>query len=214
MKNFHLVSSLYASIFFLGIFASEPAKAVYVVDTGPGPGPDTALSGIALGSTEWLAGEIILDQPYTITGVEGWMIPADGAGTLPITIVMYTDGGEIPGTEIFSANFSIDSSGSVGWYGVSGLVWDITAGSYWVSFEPRQCISPCTPLNDQALVYGPATTPLENYAFNEVLNGVWLEEDTLGMGIRVSAIPVPTALWLFVSGLLGLVGISRYKKAT
>ena len=34
-------------------------------------------------------------------------------------------------------------------------------------------------------------------------------------GIQISAVvPVPAALWLFSSGLLGLVGIARHKKAT
>jgi len=31
---------------------------------------------------------------------------------------------------------------------------------------------------------------------------------------NVSAVPVPAAVWLFGSGLLGLVGIARRKKAT
>lgn len=33
-------------------------------------------------------------------------------------------------------------------------------------------------------------------------------------GIEVSQIPVPAAVWLFGSGLLGLVGIARRRKAT
>lgn len=34
-----------------------------------------------------------------------------------------------------------------------------------------------------------------------------------GIGIEVNPIPVPAAVWLFGSGLLGLIGISRRKKA-
>ena len=33
-------------------------------------------------------------------------------------------------------------------------------------------------------------------------------------GIEISQIPVPAAVWLFGSGLLGLVGIARRRKAT
>jgi hypothetical protein len=29
----------------------------------------------------------------------------------------------------------------------------------------------------------------------------------------VSAVPIPTAIWLFGSGLLGLIGVARTKKA-
>ena len=46
-------------------------------------------------------------------------------------------------------------------------------------------------------------------------NGQWMVDPTLGkvsyVG-QVSAVPVPAAVWLFGSGLLGLVGISRRRK--
>lgn len=46
-------------------------------------------------------------------------------------------------------------------------------------------------------------------------NGRWLVDPTLGkvsyVG-TVSAVPVPAAVWLFGSGLLGLVGVSRRRK--
>jgi hypothetical protein len=32
-------------------------------------------------------------------------------------------------------------------------------------------------------------------------------------GIEISQVPLPAAVWLFGSGLLGLVGIARRKKA-
>jgi len=32
-------------------------------------------------------------------------------------------------------------------------------------------------------------------------------------GIEISQVPVPAAAWLFCSGLIGLIGISRRKKA-
>jgi hypothetical protein len=31
--------------------------------------------------------------------------------------------------------------------------------------------------------------------------------------ITVSSVPIPAAVWLFVSGLLGLIGIARHRKA-
>lgn len=40
------------------------------------------------------------------------------------------------------------------------------------------------------------------------------DQDVIALtNITIAAVPVPAALWLFVSGLLGLVGISRRKKA-
>ncbi|HYA38456.1 MAG TPA: VPLPA-CTERM sorting domain-containing protein [Candidatus Methylomirabilis sp.] len=51
---------------------------------------------------------------------------------------------------------------------------------------------------------------------NTFSNGKWVVDTSLGkvsyVG-SVSAVPVPAAVWLFGSGLLGLVGIGRRKKA-
>lgn len=44
-------------------------------------------------------------------------------------------------------------------------------------------------------------------------NGMWHVNGTTGTLSYVSAVPIPAAVWLFGSGLLGLVGISRRKKA-
>lgn len=42
--------------------------------------------------------------------------------------------------------------------------------------------------------------------------GQWVLDPTLGRVSYVSAVPIPAAVWLFGSGLIGLVGISRRKK--
>ena len=80
----------------------------------------------------------------------------------------------------------------------------------------------------------PSATPsIAALTFNALLPGtfdalidvsvfdVWADLDSnfittpvsVGTTIVVSAIPVPAAVWLFGSGLLGLVGIARRKKA-
>jgi hypothetical protein len=59
------------------------------------------------------------------------------------------------------------------------------------------------------------TAGFNSFEFREV-NGKGLEVLTIradDASLGVSAVPVPAALWLFGSGLLGLVGMSRRKKA-
>ena len=72
---------------------------------------------------------------------------------------------------------------------------------------------------------GVATNPaissaiITNAQATDLLAGLWYinihTQAFLGGEIRgqVSVIPIPAALWLFGSGLLGLVGIARRKKA-
>ena len=51
----------------------------------------------------------------------------------------------------------------------------------------------------------------QGFAGEESIIGYFNAEDEITSG--AAAIPVPAALWLFGSGLLGLVGIARRKKA-
>ena len=46
-----------------------------------------------------------------------------------------------------------------------------------------------------------------------VLNTTGTQSAELFIPDSISTVPVPPAIWLFISGLLGLVGISRRKKA-
>ena len=74
---------------------------------------------------------------------------------------------------------------------------------------------------DQRIFWAvPATGPEPNLFASQVIstgtfNGIY-ETDTNGnllIGRRVPEVPVPAAVWLFGSGLLGLVGMARRKKA-
>ena len=63
------------------------------------------------------------------------------------------------------------------------------------------------------------STTISNAQENDLLSGLWyinIHTDLFPAGeIRgqVQVVPIPAALWLFGTGLLGLIGISRRKKA-
>jgi len=67
--------------------------------------------------------------------------------------------------------------------------------------------------NDGRGIIQADASPFSWYSFdhaqNPAQNGFVIEQIT----ITTSAIPVPPAIWLFGSGLLGLIGIARRKKA-
>ncbi len=175
----------------------QNAHAALLIDTGPGSG-----GSMLLDSTQFLAAEFTLNQAYQITSVQGW-IHVFTAGAVNYKI--YSDGGVVPGTtQIYSTQYTIPAS-SDNWYGPSGLTWELSAGTYWLSIEPVSGLfsSKNTP-----------PSPLSNYAyFNSTLGSTWTEGNSFGVRIYAEPVPIPAAVWLLGSGLMGLVLIGRrFKK--
>jgi len=77
-----------------------------------------------------------------------------------------------------------------------------------------------TALNQRIFWFVPATGPDSNFFASQVIstgvfNGIYEtgSNGNLTIGRRVPEVPVPAAVWLFGSGLLGLIGVARRKKA-
>lgn len=205
MKNRISPNLVLATLALAVTLASATVNAA-IIDTGVPAGPAQTL----LSSTQWLAGEFTLTEAVVIDRAEMWLIPAFDAGSIPTTVAFYTDGGDIPGVEIGFGSFVMDTDPVYGWRGVSGLALALGPGTYWVSFEPRQCEAPCLPYNSQASALINAPSPLANYAFFEVVNGQWMGYDSNTVGYRLSAVPAPPAIWLLGSAL-ALLGAARQR---
>ena len=83
--------------------ASNDAQAVTIIDTGESPNTGPS-GGLVVGINQSLAAEFTLTQPYTLTDIEGF-IGGEVAGTG--TVAIYSDGGSIPGSELFSNAVSL-----------------------------------------------------------------------------------------------------------
>lgn len=192
-------------IYFLALILanlSAPSAATTIVDTGGNP------EGVYWGffSGQYFAGRFEVSSATTIASVSAY-IQNYGAEGL-VTTRVYSDGGNIPGQELFSGSFLLPGSSSLEWYGASGLAWNLSPGRYWLSFEPDSTIEAVSP--------GGAPSPLSKYSVHAL--GQWLDWgnafDDRGYGIRISstpslagAIPEPST-WACMLAGFGTIGLT------
>lgn len=169
-----------------------------------GPG-SSGVGGWTLAETQWLAAQFSLGAATTITDVQGWI----GGGPGSATAAIYTDGGDVPGFEFLSAEFT--AAAPEGWCGPAGLNWLLVPGDYWVAYQVQA---------GQTLfghMSNPSTFPLLNEAHGDA---PWVANDNLNFGVRifgttaVAAIPEPSTYALMLAGL-GFVAFvaNRRRKA-
>ncbi len=197
-------------LFLTSIVLNSSVFGNTIVDTGPGT---DAFGGYTLSQDQWFAGKFSTSEKFSITDVKGWMATTwygNGTGTA----VIYTDGGTIPDTELFSAKFTIPvTPGSISnrdWYGPSGLNWLLDPGTYWVAFEVRA--------GDglDGFMTSPVDSPIEVavYSYNRG-PGYQAYSPPIEVGFRIlsdpAPVPEPSTILLIGSGLLGLAGYGRKK---
>jgi hypothetical protein len=221
------MKKVFLLIFMLSVTIANNADASIIFFTGEVPyyesqEPGQPRGGWGLRYTQWLSTEFIIDQNTNLTSVYGYMssaekISADPAGLLTLTI--YGDGGETPdvNNQIYSNKFSVPyynlQVGYDGWYGISNLNEPLTPGFYWVAFEVRF-------LTDGDSYFGTmpefSPSPLLNTAVWHSGSGLYTAADYVGFGLKIegdiNAVPIPGGIWLFGSGLVGIIGLKRFKR--
>lgn len=189
--------------------SASPSQATVIADTGGNP----AGTPWAFARWQYFAGEVTLAQGYTINSVEGYFANSSGsAGT--VTAQLFSDGGNVPGTLLFSQAFNLNGVAPLDWYGATGLNWSVGAGSYWLAFAPDANVSGIWP--------GDAPSPLDEYA--QASGGAWQNVgpnafDYLDVGVRISgtpnvaaAVPEP-ATWLMMLVGFGAIGAALRRRS-
>lgn len=211
----------------LTLLLSINADAATIIDTGVAPCANSGCQGRILSYDSNYPGikyaaSFNLETDTTITDMEVW-INTEGNINRSFTMTLYQDiylDTSRTGQTIFSQNVIINDTGAGDrfnnqWQGLSSLELDLTSGSYWLSLEILE--------NNNYDGYI-ATTPygalstVGSYAiyYPIEVGDVWRERSDYNFAFRISDIspvPIPAAVWLFSSGLLGLVGVARRKKA-
>ncbi len=180
------------------------AGATLILDTGPNAVVDYAWE---LSSAQWLAGKFTTTQAWNFGAMQG-DIETIAAGLVNITI--YSGDGSAPGTALFTKSFMSEPAGWTDWQGTTGYAGTLPAGDYWISFEVP---GSSTFVGGMGWVTPPAS-PMALEAYND-FDGTGWNNYPLYLSARIEGfpVPVPGAVWLLSSGLIGLAGWKRKFKS-
>jgi hypothetical protein len=172
-KSIGLMAALIAS--------AAASLAGTIVDTGTPPLGQPG--GPALYPYQGLAGQFAISQNTTITSVEGFMSFGIGGGSMTVSI--FGDNNSNPffpipdnTNTLHSGSFNATSSVQDAWMGLSGLNWNLTAGTYWLGFTTNDA---------WGWMPDSAPSPLSGYAFTS--GGNWNSANYLKLGIRINGDP-------------------------
>ncbi|MGD0959448.1 MAG: hypothetical protein ABSB19_06550 [Methylomonas sp.] len=209
MKNINLL----AGIALLAISFSQQASADLIVNTGAPQGNGYLPS--TLDGGDWLAGEFTLTQAADINSIQGYLND-NGTNESGHTFTVTVYDGGANNTPPNPGNTNVELSGQAtfngdGWNGLTGLNLNLNAGTYWVAFE-------IGPNNDTFSGSMPVTTanPLQAYAWYDGMStGGYNLTSPPGndFGLQINAVPLPSGLWLFASGLLAFSRFGRRQSA-
>jgi len=206
MKKSRLLSALSAGI-CSAIFCSTASAALLPrLETAPGSGvflayyndvlditwaTDANINGLATWSAQqsWVSS-------LTLGGVSGWRLPSadvNGDGT-----IVDCSGGGVTGCEDNEMGFLYWEEGISA---AAPSQFSKVQFNYWSGTD-----IPGSPSFASIFNFGPGTVSFAGKEGNTL--SAWAVID----GDVPAVVPVPAAMWLFGSGLLGLVGVARRKK--
>jgi hypothetical protein len=199
MKNLLFLSILVSGLL---IGQSTADAALLINESWSGGGSYTDI-----GSSNYTDRHHGVAEDFTVSSGDVWSISSvasyftdngDGYDNKTMRFYVFSDNGSGGiGTPLYSADYALPMVGGYAWRGISGLSWELSSGDYWMGVRAIDSSGIRTRfLGDARMVYD---------------DGAWSSESggNIGLQIEGSVVPIPGAVWLFASGLIGLVGIRR-----
>jgi hypothetical protein len=187
------------------------AHAGFVLDTGAPTGTGGPL---VLSSADSLAGEFAVTAGEDITALSAWLAPGTTAsGTVTFTI--YSNTGTTGGsflngrsnTHVTEATGTAAFSGTTGWLTASVNWTPTSSGDYWLA------LSVATPTGlDAPLETSTSTGTVPALGFASAGSSNTFQSMSNGIGLEVTAVPLPAGVGMLLSGLGGLAFWSRKRR--
>jgi hypothetical protein len=180
------------------------ASASTLLDTGT----PTGSSSVLLNTSDWYAAEFSATAGETVTELEAYLTQGVGAVGDTFTWDIYSASGTFLGANREGNIFTTTGTFAGNGWNSTSIDWTpTTSGLYWVALQ----VSSTTQTRGLDLPTETSTTtgtvPATEFAFAGT-NGRYAETST-GVGLEVSTVPVPAAIWLLGSGLMGLGVLGR-----
>lgn len=161
---------------------------------------------------------------YTLNNIVAPLGEINFSGSLNVTGSLYNDVGSLPGVLLSNGDLgtvTIDGFSTIDrTFSPSGGTINLNANTtYWFVLDSSSVnglLWKDTSSTNEDSPGASNWTISDNRAFFNTTSSSWETSPTIHMfsvDATVSSVPVPAAVWLFGSGLLGLIGISRRKKS-
>jgi hypothetical protein len=222
MKHFKLIASagaVAAALLLPGI-----ASASFVLDSGT-PTSNSAQPDALLSSAQWIAAEFAVTSPgVQITQLAAYL--TQGVGTIGDTFTydIYSATGFTGRSNqrelVYSTTGTFSNNG--GWNSVAANWTPTVAGDYWVALQVSSTTqtkgldAPGAGITTASATSPSGTAPALAFAFTGT-NGQYNVESTsapttpFGIEVTESPVPIPAALPLLLSGLIGCALMVRRK---
>jgi hypothetical protein len=183
------------------------AHAAFILDTGtPTTGPAFP---VTLDENDYYAAEFALGSSQTITSIQAYMTAGSNQPGATFTVALYSasDFGGRSSAPVFAEQATYQQDG---WTGLTNLnITGLAAGDYWAAVEVQGIdlggTDTATGLALPPVAGG--SVPALAYAFNAGGGYTSAGATSVGMQVEVAPVPLPGALLLLGSGLLGVGGI-------
>jgi hypothetical protein len=197
------------------LLAPGMASASFVLDTGVPTGGSTYV----LSAAQWVAGEFSVTAGTDITDLSAYLTQGAGSVGDTFTFDIYSTATSFTGratgrTSVFTATGTFTQNG----WNTTAVDWTpTTTGDYWLALQvgPTNSTKGLDLPGETSASTG--TAPALGFAY--LGSGTSSEYTTVGapsVGLEVTAgspVPLPPALWLLGSGILGLGSMARRRRA-